>query len=163
MESERGFEYYTHALFEAGVALKAFNGAWETLTGLFILFVPRDTLMYWFSVLAQRELLEDPHDRFVDTISRLITNTPDGTRLFVTIYILAHGVVNLFLAYNLYRQRLWAYPAAAVILGLFIIYQIERIYLHHSVTLIILTLIDVIFLALILHEYSRARGNGVRI
>lgn len=152
-----GFEYYLHALFEAGVALKAFNGLWETISGLLVLFVPRQTVMHWFSVLAQRELIEDPHDRFIDITGRFITNTPDGTRLFIAIYILAHGVLNLFLAYQLYRQRLWAYPVTAAVVGLFILYQLERIYQHHSMTLIVLTIIDILFLALLLHEYKHQR------
>lgn len=160
MPSERkGFEYYTHALFEAGVALKAFNGVWETLTGIFILVVPRETLMHWFSLLAQQELLEDPHDRLVDSIGRFITNTPDGTRIFVVAYILAHGLVNIFLAYNLFRQRLWAYPVAAIVLLFFMVYQVERIFTHHSKFLIVLTLIDIVFLALIVHEYKHRRAE----
>ena len=159
MEEERSLEYYWHALFEAGVALKAFNGLWETASGLFVLLVPRHTVMHWFSLLAQRELLEDPHDRFVDTATRFITNTPEGTRLFIGIYILLHGLLNLFLVYNLYRNRLWAYPATAGVIGLFLVYQFERIYMHHSLTLTVLTILDIIFLGLLVHEYRHQRGK----
>jgi len=155
-----GFEYYLHALFEAGVALKAFNGLWETVSGLFVLLVPRQMVMHWFSLLAQKELIEDPHDRFVDIASRFITNTPEGTRLFIAIYILAHGILNLFLAYQLYRQRLWAFPVTATVVGVFILYQLERVYQHHSVTLIVLTILDIIFLALLMHEYKHQRSKS---
>ncbi len=157
MEPKRTAEYYWHALFEAGVALKAFNGLWETVSGIAALVVPQEVVLRAFYALTHGELLEDPHDRLIDIVAGFLMNIPHGTRTFIALYILAHGILNLFLAYNLYRQRLWAFPAAAAVIGLFLLYQFDRIYLYHSKTLIFLTLIDIVFLGLLLHEYKHQR------
>jgi len=154
-ESQRsGFEYYLHALFEAGVAIKAFNGLWETVSGFLALTLPHPMIMSGYFALTHGELLEDPHDWLVDVIARFLLNVPQGTRTFIGLYILFHGIANLFLAYNLYRQRLWAYPATLVVLASFLIYQFYRIALFHSLTLTALTFIDIIFLVLLVHEYK---------
>ena len=158
MEQKRAnIEYYWHALFEAGIALKAFNGMWEIISGTLALLVPREMILRGFYALAHGELLEDPHDRLVDLVGGFITTVPHGTRIFIALYILFHGIVNLFLAYNLYRNRLWAYPAAAGFMSLFLVYQCYRIYTHHSVVLTIISVIDIIFIALVLHEYRHQR------
>ena len=149
-----GLKYYLHVFFEAGIALKAFNGLWETISGLLGLLISHDLMLRGFYALSHGELLEDPQDRLVHGVGYFLTTTPHGTRMFIALYVLAHGLANLFLAYNLFRNRLWAYPATVGALVLFLVYQIYRIYLFHSLTLTALTLIDIVFLALLLHEYS---------
>jgi uncharacterized membrane protein len=157
MEPRKDFEYYVHALFEAGVALKAFNGLWETVTGFLALMLPHPAILRGYLALTHSELVEDPHDRLADVVGKYFVNAPHGTRTFIGIYVLLHGLANLFLAYNLYRKRLWAYPATIVVLGLFLIYQFYRIALFHSVVLIVLTSIDMIFMGLLVHEYRHQR------
>ncbi|MBI5457024.1 DUF2127 domain-containing protein [Candidatus Kaiserbacteria bacterium] len=157
MLSKQKIEYFLHGLFEAGVALRAFNGTWEIISGTLALLVPHEMIVHGFYALSHNELLEDPHDRFVDLVGGFLTSAPEGTRMFIALYILLHGVVNLFLAYELYRNKLWAYPTAAVFMALFMFYQIYRIYEYHSITLALITIIDVVFIALLLHEYRHRR------
>ncbi len=133
------FERYWHTFFEFGVLIKGFNGVLETVGGVLILFLSKSAFGSLFSFLARGELLQ---------------NLPAGAKTFAAIYILLHGILNIFLAIQLYRNRLWAYLATISAMILFIFYQIYRINLHHSITLTVVTIFDLLFIALAWHEYQ---------
>ena len=59
----------------------------------------------------------------------------------------------------LLRNKLWAYPASLVVLGLFIVYQLYRFSDTHGAGLIILTAFDVVVMGLIWHEYRLVRDR----
>lgn len=147
------FEKYWHNLFEFGILLKAFNGVWETVTGLAVFFVSKTTLNGWIDLLAQKELLEDPNDYLINLSTHLLQLANGSAKFFAAAYILFHGLLNLFLAIQLYRKRMWAYVFTIWAIGLAVVYQIYRIFLHHSGVLIFLTILDIIFIALTWHEY----------
>ena len=142
-----------HNLFELGLALKAFNGIWETATGIFMLVVSKATLHKWFMVLAYSELIEDPHDGVVNFIVNTLLNPLTNTKTFVTLYVLFHGLLNIFLTVQLYRKKHWAYPTTIGLMSVFQLYQFYRIGVHHSFILTFLTVFDVIFMVLTWHEY----------
>jgi uncharacterized membrane protein len=58
----------------------------------------------------------------------------------------------------LLKNKLWAYPLAMIIFGAFIIYQLYRFTLTHSIGLIALSIFDVAVVWLIRLEY-RALGH----
>jgi hypothetical protein len=53
---------------------------------------------------------------------------------------LSHGVVKLWLIIGLLRQKLWYYPLAAAVFGLFIVYQYS---FTNSLWLLVLSAVDV--------------------
>jgi uncharacterized membrane protein len=148
---------YWHELFEAGVFLKALNSAWEMFGGVFLLTFARGALPHIVVFFSQSELLGD-HDRddlvfrFVDT--QLMHLSLVNTRTFVGVYLLFHGLMNAFLAYNLYRNRLWAYPLSISFVSLFFVYQIYRLAHTHSGILLAVSIFDLCFIALTWHEYQ---------
>ena len=98
-----------------------------------------------------------------------------GTKHFVAFYLLSHGAVKLWVIIGLMRERLWYYPVALVIFTLFIVYQIHRYTLTHSVSLLLITVIDLVvicaYLARVLVSArpaapdcltTRPRGNATR-
>ncbi len=119
---------FWHQLFRASVALKAVNSVWETLLGSFMLWI--------------------------NHVPRLSEHAKD----FVGIYLLFHGLLNVFLAYNLYKNRLWAYPVSIVTVVLFLTYQVHQLVETHSVILFFITLFDVGYIWLTWHEYVYQRG-----
>ena len=143
-----------HGLFELGLALKGFNGLWETVSGTVVLLASKATLEKWLIALAYRELLEDPDDKVIVFIAGTLLDPATSTKTFVALYILLHGLLNIFLAIQLYRKKHWAYPATIVIIAVMISYQLYRIAIHHSVILTILTLFDAFFIYLTWHEYK---------
>ena len=145
---------YWHELFEAGVFLKALNSVWELLGGVFLLTLARGALPRAVVFFGRTELVGDRDDvilRFVDT--QLMHLLPVNTRTFVGVYLLFHGIVNAFLAYNLYRNRLWAYPLSMAFVSLFLIYQLYRLAHTHSGVLLAVSIFDLCFIVLTWHEY----------
>ncbi len=76
---------------------------------------------------------------------------------YYTFYFLSHGAINLALVIGLLREKLWAYPATFVVLSLFIAYQLYRFAQVHDSGLIVLSLLDLIVIALAWNEYRILR------
>jgi len=157
LKNNSKFENVLHQIFEFGVLIKGINGVWETVSGISILFLSKATINNLFYFLASKELLEDPHDAFFNLLFKFLENLSHNTQVFIAIYILIHGLLNLFLAIQLYRDKIWAYLVTITITTAFIFYQIHRIILYHSPVLIIITIFDILFVILTWHEYDRKR------
>ncbi len=148
-------ELYWHDLFEAGVFLKALNSVWETLAGIVLLTALHNWLTRIFVGFFSSELIESPRDFFFTYTRHHLVDFNDQTRVFVGVYLLFHGVMNAFLSYNLYKNRLWAFPISMAFSSLFFIYQIYRLMQTHSLFLLVVSLLDIAFIILTWHEYQR--------
>ncbi len=148
-----------HVLFEVGITLKAFNGLWETVSGLAFLLVSKATLSHWLFGFAQNELIEDPRDRVMNFVVHILLNPETSTKTFAALYVLFHGLLNIFLAVQLYREKHWAYLVTIWSVLLFMVYQVYRIATHHSLILTVITVFDVFYVALVWHEYKRTAGQ----
>ena len=147
-------QQYWHDFFEIGVATKAFNSLLELLGGSFLLLTLHGWFTRTFIFISSSELLGDSDDvLFHFATSELHNLAEANTRTFVGIYLLFHGSMNAFLAYNLFRNRLWAYPLSVVFVALFFVYQMYRLYHTHSPVLAAVSVLDVIFAILTIHEY----------
>lgn len=135
--------------------LKGFNGVWETLTGIVFLSVGKEAMSGFFMRLMSHELLEDPHDSVIQFFTQTISNTSHATEVFAAVYILFHGLLNLFLVFQLQKQRHWAYGFTIGATILFMVYQVHRIFLYHSTFLIALTIFDCVYIYLAWSEYKR--------
>ncbi len=90
------------------------------------------------NALTQEELVEDPNDIFANYLRTSAHSFSISDQHFYAFYLLSHGVIKLFLVIGLLRNRLWAYPASLIVLGLFIAYQLYRFSDTQSVGLIAL-------------------------
>ena len=152
-------EKYWHGLFEFSILVRGFNGIWETICGIVILFFSKNALSGFLFLLARGELLEDPNDRVVGFIANLLQGLSSNTKVFAAAYILGHGILNIFLGIQLYRNRLWSYIVTIAAMIIFIGYQVYRINIHHSQALIVVTAFDFLFLILTVHEYRYQRSR----
>ena len=132
-----------HDLFEVGVALKALNAAWETLGAVLFFTVGPQWLAY---VQGRSHLVHE----YVHPLTQ-------NTQIFVSAYLLVHGLVNGFLAYHLFRNRLWAYPVAVGFTALVWVYEVYRVAHTHSLILLAIALFDPVFIVLTWHEWRRQR------
>jgi uncharacterized membrane protein len=148
--NERG----VHQIFEISVLLKGAHALIECIGGLVLAFVSTSTITNLVYALTQEELIEDPKDFVATHLLSLAQNFTVSTQRFYAFYLLSHGVIKLLLVAGLLRNKLWAYPASLVVLGLFIVYQLYRFSYTHGVGLIVLTVFDVIVMGLIWHEYQ---------
>jgi len=155
---------YWHELFEIGITFKAINSVWEVLGGVFLLSRFHSWLSHAFVFLSNSELLGDREDFLFHFVSDQLTRLDVASvRTFVGIYLLFHGVMNAFLAYNLYRNRLWSYPVSIVFTSLFLTYQLYRLLHTHSTLLLCITILDVLFIILTWHEWQYQKKRALQI
>jgi uncharacterized membrane protein len=83
-----------HRLFEFGIALKGFNGIWETLGGFIMLFIDKELLNNLYSSLLRSELRSDPDDGFIKLLGYILRDASPSARTFAAFYVLFHGLLN---------------------------------------------------------------------
>jgi uncharacterized membrane protein len=82
--------------------------------------------------LTQDEIAEDPHDFVANHLRHAVGHFSLGSEHFMAIYLLGHGIVKIFVVVALLRNKLWTYPAALIVFGGFVVYQIYRFALAGS-------------------------------
>jgi uncharacterized membrane protein len=129
-------EKYLHLAFEVSLVLKAVFAVAETLAATGAYFVTQQLLFRVVERITREELLEDPRDFIANYLFQSAQHFSVSTRNFTAIYLISHGVIKLWLIIGLLRQRLWYYPVAIAIFGLFIVYQLYRYSFTHSLWLL---------------------------
>jgi len=145
----------TDRAFRIGLILKALNGLAETAGGILLLIIKPEQISRWATNLTQDELSRDPHDFIATHILKTAHDLTGSSLIFGAIYLLSHGIVKLVLVVEVMRDRLWAYPALMIMLGLFIVYQLYRIFTDFSWAMVLLTILDFILIYLTAVEYDR--------
>jgi uncharacterized membrane protein len=139
--------------FRAALLLKGLDGAAELVAALALLLVPAATVHRLVAEVVSRDLLGPP-DGFLTR--HLVAGTAEfasGSRTFVLVYLGLHGVLKLALVWALLRRWRPAYPAAAVVLGVFAGYELLRAVRTGSVVLPFLAALDAVIIVLVLREY----------
>jgi uncharacterized membrane protein len=153
-------EKILHVFFDIGVIAKAADGALEVAGGFLLLLMPPDRIYSVIRILTQHELSEDPKDAIATHILNSALQLTPSTKTFAAIYLLWHGAVKVVLVLGLLFRRRWAYPFAIAAFFLFVLYQLYR-YLHtYSLTLVILSVLDIVVIALTWLEYRRLQRTG---
>ncbi len=148
-----------HNSFEIGIFLKALDGVLQIIGAVLIYFVNPGRINSWIRFLTSHELSQDPKDWIANHLVQFASAYSGQTQFFAAIYLLVHGVVKIFLVYNLWRKKLWAYPIAIIIFSLFGIYQIYRFTFTHSFGLALLTVLDAAVIILSWLEYEQLKAN----
>jgi uncharacterized membrane protein len=147
-------------VFEVAIVAKGLNGVVELVGGLLLLAVTPDRIHRLVAALTQGELSEDPHD----VVARYLLHTSQGLTgsavTFGAVYLLLHGLVKVVLVVALLRNKLWAYPWMIIVLLTFIGYQLYRIALAPSVSLVLLTAFDLVIVALTTREWRIQRRRA---
>jgi len=149
----------TRRLFDVGIALKGLDGALQTAVGLLLAF-DVDLVEHWTWMWINHRSAASSEDLLVTLLQRLsqwLTNDSHG---FVVYFLLGHGVVKIFLAVQLLRERMWAFPVGIAVFGLFVVYQIHRFTITHSPGILFFSVLDIVVIALIAREW-RLRAQGL--
>jgi uncharacterized membrane protein len=150
-------EKYLHRFFELSLLLKAAFALGEIIAAIGGFLVTPGFVSRLAGIITRAELKEDPRDLVANYLLHWAHHLSLGTQHFMALYLLSHGIVKLWLVIGLIRQRLWYYPVALVVFGLFIVYQLYRYSLTHSVWLLLITGVDVVVVGLTWHEYRYLR------
>lgn len=142
-----------HRLFQISVILKGLHALMECAGGVALYLVSSQTIVHAIDLLTQDELVEDPRDLVASYLVGAAQHLSVDTQNFYAFYLLSHEIVKIGLVVGLLREKLWAYPASLAVLGAFIAYQLYRYSYTHSPGLIALTLLDIIVIVLVWHEW----------
>jgi uncharacterized membrane protein len=145
----------THRIFQVSLLFKAAFAVVEILAGISAYFVTQQFLFKLVERLMRQELLEDKRDLIASYLLTSVDHFSLSTRNFTAVYLLSHGVIKLWLIIGLLRGKLWYYPLAIAVFGLFIVYQLYRFSLSHSLWLVLITVVDIVVIALTWQEYRR--------
>jgi uncharacterized membrane protein len=157
IRSPMRFERVVHALFDVSVITKGIDSALEILGGALLFFVRPDQLLNIVRILTQHELSEVPHDVVANYLFNSLQHLSPGSQTFAAMYLVWHGAAKLMLVIALLMKKVWAYPAAVMAFGLFIIYQLYRYTHTHAPALLFLSCLDLLVITMICLEYKRLR------
>ncbi|MDA8388545.1 MAG: DUF2127 domain-containing protein [Nitrospiraceae bacterium] len=149
-----------HKGFEIGILLKFIDGIFEVTGGMALVWLSPQTLKGFVRAITRHELSEDPRDLVANFLVRSAGHFSVSAKVFVSVYLLSHGIIKIALVLSLWRRKLWSYPAAIVFFILFIIYQVYRYTYHHSAWLVLLSILDVIVVMLTWMEYGNLRRQA---
>lgn len=152
-------ERRVHQIFEISILLKGAHALIECVGGILLALVSTRTITDFVGQATQYELSEDGSDLIATRLLDWAQGFSIETQHFYAYYLLSHGVVKLLLVIGLLREKLWAYPASLIILGLFIAYQVYRFTFTHSPALIALSIFDIFVMGLVWHEYRLVRHH----
>ena len=152
-------EKTTHVLFRLSLLCKGVFAAAEVVVGIGAYFVTQQVVFRFVERLTRLELFQDPHDLIASYLYTSAQHFSVSTRNFTAAYLLSHGVVKLWLIVGLLRAKLWYYPLAIAVFGLFIFYQLYRFNLSHSPWLVLITVVDLVVIALTWQEYGYVRRS----
>jgi uncharacterized membrane protein len=143
--------------FEASLLLKGLFALFETIGGILAYFVTQEFLLNLVQTVTQQELAEDPRDLVANYLMHQAEHLSVSAQHFAALYLLSHGVIKLALIVGLLQKKQWCYPAAIVVFGLFILYQLYLYNFTHSVSLLLITAFDIVIVGLTWHEYRYLR------
>src|SRR5260221_8606822 len=143
-----------HLIFRISLFLKGAFALFETLGGILAWFVSQQSLLNFVTAITEGELIEDPRDLIANYLLQSAQHLSISSQHFIAFYLLSHGVIKLLLIIGLLSRKLWCYPSAIVVFGLFIVYQLYRFSYTHSFWLLFITILDAVIICLTWHEWK---------
>lgn len=148
-----------HVAFEIGLLFKGLFALGEIAAGICAYVATRRILLEFARAVTKAELTEDPRDFVANHLLNAARHLSVSNRHFAAFYLSGHGALKLVLVIGILRRLRGAYPAAIAVFGAFIVYQLYRYGITHSIWLLLITAFDVVVLALICIEYRRYRSD----
>jgi uncharacterized membrane protein len=149
----------TDKAFRISLYLKGLNGVLEIIGGLLFIIITPEQINHFARWLTEGELSEDPNDFIATHILKTAHDLTGAGLVFGAVYLLSHGIAKVFLIVQVFRNKLWAYQALIVVIGLFVVYQVYRMIVKFSVSMLLLTLFDLLVIYLTQNEYRKHKAR----
>lgn len=150
-------ELWLHRLFKLTILIKGIDGLLEILSAFILIFSSAQKIIPF---LVGPEILEDPQDKIANYLLHLSHSIVSNTETFLIAYLMVHGLIKVAMALALQGKNLHAYKMAGYVLTLFVTYQFYRFTHTHSTLLLVFSLLDVLTLFLVYHEYQRLKVHA---
>jgi uncharacterized membrane protein len=151
-------ERILHRLFLLGIWIKGIDGLLETAGGILLLTVSLQAINSYIIALTQNEIQEDSGDLIANALRHAAHHMTERSKQIAGVYLVANGVVKVFLATCVLRKKFWCYPVAIAIITFFIVLQFSRLSFHFSWPLFWGTMIDGAIVLLIWREYRKIKN-----
>jgi uncharacterized membrane protein len=143
-----------HEIFEVGIFIKFFGGVFWTIIGFLFLILSPEAINRITLFLLRRELLEDPGDILATFFINSAQNLSIGSQVFIGIYFIIHGTLNIAIFIAMWQRKIWAYPFVGIVLSILLAYELFRIWYHPSFILVFVSFVDILILGLLGFEYK---------
>ena len=160
MTEGRRREAVLRRVFRLSLFLKAAHSVVELIGGVMLYAASGDAILRVTRALTRHELLEHPDDLVARALLRAGEILALEQKAAATVYLLSHGLVEIFLVVMILLNRIWAYPLYMIALGVLILYQCYQLTLDFWPLLALLTLWDVAVVCLTWHEFRVRRALG---
>ncbi|EYD77899.1 hypothetical protein Rumeso_00626 [Rubellimicrobium mesophilum DSM 19309] len=147
-----------HAAFVLGLFGKALLGLGQFAGGVALAMSPPGTLPRLVDWMARNELAEDPTDPFARAVERLLAHANLAPGGVYTVYLLVHGLLNLFIVAGLALRLPRAHAFAMLCLAGFVAYQVSEFVRTGDPILLVLSAYDLGVILLVRHEGRRANS-----
>jgi uncharacterized membrane protein len=144
---------FLKASFRTAITVKGIDGLLEAVGGVLLWFVKPESLGGSLQGIFQHELSRDAHDFIAAHLLHASERFAHSDPLFASIYLFSHGLIKAMLSAFLWMNELWAYPLAVGVFSAFSVYQVYRFTHTHSITLLLLTVFDLLIVYLTWEEY----------
>lgn len=145
-------------VYKIGVAIKGVDGLLEFIAGIALVISPRLVHIALGGLAAEVGEHHAHVFQFIaEYIGHLDSDLARGGLVFLTIFLISHGVIKLALVYCLLREYVRAYPYALVILVGFLVYQLYAFIKLPTIGMGVFTLLDIIIIYLVWGEWRDLR------
>src|SRR5260221_1349979 len=148
-----------HQIFQLSVLIKGAFAVIECAAGVAFALVSTSSIKNFVDMLTQEELIENRNDFIATHLLAAGQNFSVETKNFYAFYLFSHGIVKLLLVIGLLRNKLWAYPASLILLGLFIVYQLYHFSYTNGAGLFVLTVFVILVMGLLMLELRLIRHH----
>ncbi len=143
-----------HELFDVTLILKGLHALVEIVGGFLLYVTSTATIVKIVSFFVADEIKEDPRDTFSNYFIHLAQQFSGSSKTFAILYLVIHGIINSIILFGLWKEKMWSYPVSLIILALSIPYQLYRFTFTHSILLVALSVLDIVVIFLVWHEYG---------
>lgn len=143
-----------HKIFDVTLILKGIHASIEIIGGFLLYAVSVASVTRIVTFFVHDEISEDPHDVIANYLLHTAQSFGGSSQSFAALYLVSHGIINALVVIALWKEKLWAYPVSLAVLSVFIVYQLYLLTLGFSIWLILFTILDVIIIFLVWHEYG---------
>ena len=142
-----------HRTFVLSIGGKGLFGLIQVLGAIAALIVTPAQIQAFTLWITGGLLAENPNNVVALYLISASNHVTSATTLWVSIYLILHGLTKVVLVVALLRDKMWAYPAMLVALGVFIVTQTIQMSASFSWGVLALTLFDLFITWLTWREY----------
>jgi len=143
--------------FYCGLCIKAISALAEFAGGLILSILTHNRLNQLIWMIAAPELREDPKDIVMNYLLKLGQSFSLTSQHSISVYMLLHGITKFVAIFLLWKKKIWAYPLATIVFGIFIIYEFYSYLSSHSILMLLIIFVDIIIVLMIILEYRHLK------